>query len=72
MEALNKHAKESIREYTDEDYTTLYQWWCLRGMVPIPEDALPSFGLIHDNVAAGFLIATDSAVGILRVLYFKP
>ena len=62
-----------VREFElSKDYETVYRWWVLHEQNPIPEDALPTYGLIDQEVAAGFLLVTDSTVGFLDFYVSNP
>ena len=50
----------------NKHYRMLCSWWAKRDMAPIPEDMIPTFGLVVDNIAAGFIIVTDCNLGFLE------
>ena len=47
-------------------------WYESRGLPIIPEDSLPTFGLIVPKVAAGFLIVCDCNLGLLEFYISNP
>lgn len=61
-----------VNEFVRDDYPQLCKWWLNRGMPIIPYDVLPTYGLIGKDVAAGFLISTDSSVAILDFFISNP
>lgn len=56
----------------DIHYETICKWWEARKLPIIPLDSLPTFGLIFPDVAAGFLIVTDSNLGIFEFFVSNP
>lgn len=61
-----------LRQFHESDYLTIASWMEQRGQLPIHKDMLSGTGLIVDNVACGFLIQTDSALGILEYFISNP
>lgn len=53
-------------------YRMLCAWWESRGLPIIPIDMLPTYGLIVDQIAAGFLIVTDCNLGFLEFYITNP
>lgn len=63
---------DNIREYCHSDYDQIKVWFWDRDMfIPFSDD-LPETGLIIDNVAAGFLIWTDTSMAILDFFVTNP
>jgi hypothetical protein len=55
-----------IRDFdVEEDYDTISTWYLDREEMPPPADMLPTHGIIIENVAAGFLVATDANLAFL-------
>jgi len=61
-----------MRTYKISDYETISFWFKKRGMsAPLRSD-LPFIGLIEDSIAAGFLIKTDTNMGIIDFYVSNP
>jgi hypothetical protein len=61
-----------VNVYEAKDYETLFRWYRLHALPVPPQDLLPKFGLIDPQVAAGFLITTDSGLGIIDFYISNP
>lgn len=61
-----------VREFVESDYDTIRRWYLLHDQTAPPFETLPSYGLIDDSVAAGFLITTDSTVGLMDFYISNP
>lgn len=61
-----------VREFVSEDYELIRTWYAQHGQEAPPYDVLPTYGLIDDKKACGFLITTDSCVGILEFFIGNP
>ena len=62
-----------VKEFVFEShYKMLCSWWHAYGFPEIPEDMLPTYGLVVPGVAAGFLIATDCNLGLLEYYIGNP
>lgn len=55
-----KRGLVKIREYKNEDYALLSKWWKAHDWEPPAECMLPVYGLICNEIAAGFMYSTDS------------
>jgi hypothetical protein len=56
----------------ERDYNTIARWYESHNQ-PVPaQDVLPTFGLIDDKAAAGFLIVCDCNLGILEFYITDP
>jgi hypothetical protein len=55
-----------IRAYTMDDLDTICRWH------PIPEQMFPQTGFYEPNVAAGFLVSTDTAYCFLEPFIANP
>jgi hypothetical protein len=51
-----------MRRVIKEDYPTINKWYLARGMMPLSEHLYPDIGFIVENIGAGFLYQTDSAL----------
>lgn len=61
-----------MKYYTEADYTKIASWLRQRGFqVPMPDD-LPEIGLVERDVAAGFLVLTDTSCAIIDFLVSNP
>jgi hypothetical protein len=60
-----------IRKYNNEDLKTIIHWFDERGM-NIEPDMIPKVGFIDPEVAAGFLIQTDTSYCILEPFIANP
>ena len=61
------------RRYKREtDFETVSNWWVLHGEVPPIEALYPQTGFIVENVAAGFLYRTDSAMAMIEMIIYNP
>lgn len=60
----------------ESDYPTVTEWYKWWGYVPIPQDTLPTFGMIVSNdgydIGAVWLYVTDGAVGLLEGSVLNP
>jgi hypothetical protein len=61
-----------MRFYQDKDFKEISHWCSLRDR-PAPEEwALPDSGFIVDGVACGFLVMTNTKIGILDFYISNP
>lgn len=61
-----------VKEFTEHNYAEFCLWRQAWGLNKIDLDCLPSYGLVVENVAMGFLILTDCNVGILDFFITHP
>lgn len=61
-----------VKEFVQEDYDVIRRWYAQHGKPAPPYDVLPTYGLIDTKIACGFLITTDSSVGILDFYISNP
>jgi hypothetical protein len=65
-----------IRQYTEEHYPILKEWWEKQDWQAMPEHMLPTTGLIaYDGdtpIAASFLYDTDSSYGLIEWFVGNP
>jgi len=61
-----------IREYNDNDYITLCEWWVEHKWGVIPMNCLPKVGFVVNNICAGFLYQTDSKIAWLEWIISNP
>ena len=61
-----------MRAYEKKDYADISRWCALRDVAPPPEWALPENGFFSPDLAAGFLILTDTKVGIIDFYISNP
>lgn len=66
-----------LREYTDEDYPLIVEWWNGHGWDSPPSEVLPALGLISENdgvpVAVGWCYLDNSrAVGLMEWMVTNP
>lgn len=61
-----------MRRFRPTDYGEIAGWYETRGRTPPGLACLPMTGFIVPGVAAGFLYATDSALGIIDCLVSNP
>lgn len=54
-----------VKQFERGDYEEISNWYEKWGSPTPPYDSLPTNGLIRKGIAAGFLVTTDSSVGIL-------
>lgn len=62
----------ALRKYFDHDYLPMCDWFIKRNLKPPTPVLLPKNGIIVQDVAAGFLILTDSNVGMLDFFITNP
>lgn len=62
----------AVRPYEPKDLDAINRWYVAHGKAPITDDLLPATGAIVDDVAAGFLYSTDSAVSVLDGFVTSP
>jgi hypothetical protein len=61
-----------VEEFCQDDYPALCEWYAAWGQLPPPLDLLPTFGLVAEDVAAGFLIVTDCNLALLEFFISNP
>lgn len=61
-----------IEVYSEELKPLVGSWWEARGGLPVPDDILPSTGLVCNRAAAGWLYLTNSNVGFVEWLISDP
>ena len=61
-----------IREIQRSDFKQISEWVEHRGGVPINPDYYPEYGLIAEDIACGFMFATNSKVAFLDGFISNP
>jgi hypothetical protein len=65
-----------IQLYTPKLYSTLEFWWAVHKWPAVPQEALPSTGLVvvgpNGPICAGFLYSTDSSLAWLEWVVGNP
>ena len=61
-----------VNTFDESHYLDLCRWWESHGMPIVPMDHLSTHGRVVDNIAAGFLIATDTPLAILDFFITNP
>jgi hypothetical protein len=61
-----------MRIYQDSDYKTVCDWCFRRDKPAPPQWSLPEVGFFVDDIACGFLIATNNHCGILDFYISNP
>lgn len=60
------------RRFKEADYKTIARWYRERDIAPPRFELLPSTGFIVNDVAAGFIYLTDSALCLVDGLISNP
>ncbi len=61
-----------MRKFSESDYQQVHEWFQRRNMKTPSVSMLPKTGFIIDGIAVGFLIKTDTEVGILDFFCSNP
>jgi len=61
-----------MRFFEPKDYEIICEWWKEYDYPIVPLDCLPKNGLIIENLCAGFLYSTDSALCWLEFVVGNP
>ena len=61
-----------VREFDEDDFDAFIEWHHQRGIRAVALDALPSYGLVVENIAMGFLVSTDTEMAILDFFITNP
>lgn len=61
-----------VRDYSSKDYPTAVEWWKARNWPPVPQEALPTTGVIVENYCVGFVYRTDSAISWMEWIVSNP
>ena len=67
-----KHLFDTLRPVTPEDYAEINTWLKARGASGLRPDLVPPQGFIAPGVACGFMITTNTGVGILEHFVTNP
>lgn len=72
MEALGDEVGGLVRQFDHTDLATVNRWYEGHEKPGMPLGALPQYGLIVENVAAGFLFTTDGDFAIIEAYVANP
>lgn len=56
-----------LRIWKPVDYPGLSAWWDGHGWPPVPQRVLPPFGVIYDDLAAGWAYMDNGGVGVAMI-----
>lgn len=62
----------TVRPIKYEDYSSVSEWYSVRGLVPVTWDSLPLTGYIVPGTAAGFMFKADAGLCIIEGYVTNP
>lgn len=69
---MKKHALDTIRPVTPEDYPEISAWARARGISGLKPDVVPPQGFIAPGIACGFMARTNTGIALLDHFCSNP